>query len=170
VFNVTLNYAVSFLTLVWLIWKLQTILMSAQNALFQQHERFAFGLWKLCLFLILMLSANGLKNVLDYLQWSSLTKMCIVMEQVKNCNFISRLPQGHLGFASRIILTTVCCKINMFWLFDELQTKNYSRLYYRVKIGKENRFQNISGSEHRTNCIICPTAVRNQLVNIILLN
>ena len=95
--------------------------------------------------------------------------MYIAMEQVKNCNFIGRLPQGHLGFASTIILTIVSCKINIFSLFDELQTKNYSRLYYRVKIGEENWFQSISDSEHRPNCIICPTAIRNQLVNIILL-
>jgi hypothetical protein len=64
--------------------------------------------------------------------------MYIAMEQVNICNFIGTLPQGHVGFTSTIILTTVSCKINIFSLFDELQTKNYSRLYYRVKIEEEN--------------------------------
>jgi len=78
------------------------------------------------------------KSVLDYLQRSSIIKMYIVMEQVKFCNFLSRLSQDHLGFASTIILKLFSCKINIFSLFDELQTKNYFQLYYRVKIGDEN--------------------------------
>jgi hypothetical protein len=67
--------------------------------------------------------------------------MYIAMEQVKICNFLGRLPQDHLGFASTIILKVVSCKINIFSLFDELQTKNYSILYYGVKIGEETDFR-----------------------------
>jgi hypothetical protein len=86
-----------------------------------------------------MLSTDAyFKNVLDYLQQSSLKKMYIAMEQVNFCNFLGRLLQDHLGFASTIILKIVSCKINIFSLFEELQIKNYSRLYYRVKIGEEN--------------------------------
>lgn len=60
------------------------------------------------------------------------------MEQVKICNFLGRLLKDYLGFASSIIPTIVPRKINIFSLFDELQTKNYSILYYIVKIGEEN--------------------------------
>lgn len=79
-----------------------------------------------------------LKTVLDYLQRSTIMKMYIAIEQVKFCNFLGRLSQDHLGFASTIILTIFSCKINIFSLFDELQTKNYFKLYYRVKIGDGN--------------------------------
>jgi hypothetical protein len=62
------------------------------------------------------------------------------MEQVKICNFLSRLPQEVLGFASTAILIHVSSKVNIFSLFDELHTKHYSILYYRVKIGEAKRF------------------------------
>ena len=56
--DVTLNYTFLFLRLMRLHCKVLKILIPAQNLFFWKHESLAFGLWKWCLFLVLILCTD----------------------------------------------------------------------------------------------------------------
>jgi hypothetical protein len=59
--------------------------------------------------------------------------MYIAMEQVKNCNFLGKIPQDHLGFTSTTILIIVSCIFTVRRITDQklfhtlLQSKNRGR-------------------------------------------
>jgi hypothetical protein len=71
-------------------------------------------------------------------------------ETGKICKFLNRLLHGVLGHSPTIILTIFVCKVNIFPLWDELSQKNYSILYYRVKISEIHCCDgvNLAGMEH----------------------
>jgi hypothetical protein len=63
------------------------------------------------------------ENVLGYLQWSSLMRIYIHMEELRISNLLNWLLHEFLGLTPAINLKIFFCKVNIFLLLDKLLQK-----------------------------------------------
>jgi len=97
------------------------IFMSARNVLIWKQDRWAFGLWKWCLCLVLILYTHEF----DWkFLWLLIPKFinehiyCHGTGRISNC--LQRLLHKVLGCAPAIILTIFFCKVRIFPMFKDL--------------------------------------------------
>ena len=128
------NWALLFLMIVTLGGKLLKILCQHRMYFFWKPKCLSFGVWRWCLFLILILCVNDfLFNFLiidneahkwNYiLAWNRQSLYCL-----------NRLLHEVLGCAPAVLLTIFFCKVNIIPLLEELPQKNYSMFYARKSV------------------------------------
>ena len=136
-----------------------------------KHDRLTSGLWKWCLFLVLMLCADELVRNFSWFSMKILVNEYMYwLGTVKISNFLNNILHEVLGCVPTIILIILFCKVNILLLLEEFPPQNYAITCSRVKMSKVNWSQSviICNIVHLSNHVTCCTQFRNNLINVIL--
>ena len=122
--NAALNFFMSHLRIVTVGGKLLKIFMPVQNVLLWKQNKLAFGLWRLCLFLVLILCIDEFVWKISWLLTMKLINESVCWHgtgRISSC--LNRLLHEVLGSAQAIILRILFCKVRIFPLLGELLHK-----------------------------------------------
>jgi hypothetical protein len=105
-------------------------MMPTYYVLFWKQDRLAFGLWKWCLFLVLILCIHELVWKFSWLLTTKFINESVYWYEIgKICHFLNKLLHKVLGCAPATNLTTFFCRANIFLLLEEIH-KGYA--FYTV--------------------------------------
>ena len=165
-----LNFTVSFLRTDRLHGKTLQHFDEHTECIFWKEDKLSFGLWRWCLFLVLILCIDTfVLGVPDYWQWSSWMKVYIGMERAESLII-------YVVFCMKFWLCT-CHNSDYFLLKREnlptvgrVTPQNYSIFYKRMKVCTVNWFEsvNVTDMDHQSDDIMCCSELRNHLFNTVL--